>query len=489
MADARTPNPGPQDPQVGTASPAVEPSSAALPDPCTFGRFALHLGQRQLLLDVVWPGLVVEENNLQVQMSSLRKVLGPRAIATVPGRGYRFVAPLGSTPAAAGVQSLPLSPSAAVAADPKPERPAHRGRVLVADDNKVNRLLLARALMLQGHEVATADDGQQALAMLRREPFDLLLLDLEMPELDGFALLEIVAVDAALREVGVIITSSLEGAANVARCIELGAEDFLHKPVHPLLLKARVASSLEKKRLRDRQRALVERLAAGHGLAALPGGSSGAAASGRVTHDAAVLSARLVGFSAGAAALPAGDVLVGKVGPVDRTGTVCTRAAADRAMQLQALAGSAGLAALVDHVRDPVQRHVRFAADRLRCRRSGADADGGDQRCAGVRRVVELGRRDRRRVPDVRRAPHAPQAPRRQRHRRSRRRAHRPPARGGPAPAALGRRPHADALRCRLASRHRRRHRHAREGPDRRVAEQRRGPALSRKPIYRNRPS
>ena len=134
-------------------------------------------------------------------------------------------------------------------------------RLLVADDNKVNRLLLGRTLALHGHEVQTAGNGREALDMLRRGGFDLLLIDLEMPELDGFALLELLAADPQLRELPVIVTSSVEGVAPIARCIELGADDFLHKPVNPVLLKARVASSLEKKRLRDDQRALVRRFA------------------------------------------------------------------------------------------------------------------------------------------------------------------------------------------------------------------------------------
>ena len=127
-------------------------------------------------------------------------------------------------------------------------------RVLVVDDNKVNRLVLGRTLEREGHAVSVATNGREALAMLRAEPFELLLLDMEMPELDGFAVLEILKNDPDLSELPVIVTSSLEGVENVARCIELGAEDFLHKPVHPTLLKARVGSSLAKKRLRDRQR-------------------------------------------------------------------------------------------------------------------------------------------------------------------------------------------------------------------------------------------
>jgi class 3 adenylate cyclase len=139
---------------------------------------------------------------------------------------------------------------------------AERGaRLLVADDNKVNRLLLARNLELQGHQVVSAENGRVALDKLRAQTFDLVLLDIEMPELDGFQFMEQLAADNALRDIPVIVTSSLEGVANVVRCIELGADDYLHKPVNPVLLKARIDSSLEKKRLRDQQKRLVERFA------------------------------------------------------------------------------------------------------------------------------------------------------------------------------------------------------------------------------------
>ena len=104
-------------------------------------------------------------------------------------------------------------------------------RLLVADDNKVNRLLLTRNLELQGHSVASAENGRVALEMLRRERFDLLLLDMEMPEVDGFQVLEQMTADARLRDVPVIVTSALEGLDNVVRCIELGADDYLTKPI------------------------------------------------------------------------------------------------------------------------------------------------------------------------------------------------------------------------------------------------------------------
>ena len=138
---------------------------------------------------------------------------------------------------------------------------AESSRLLVADDNKVNRLLLTRSLELQGHRVASAENGRVALEMLARESFDLLLLDIEMPELDGFQVLERLKLDLQLRDLPVIVTSSMEGVENIVRCIELGAEDYLPKPVNPVLLRARINASLEKKRLRDQQKELVRRFA------------------------------------------------------------------------------------------------------------------------------------------------------------------------------------------------------------------------------------
>jgi len=140
--------------------------------------------------------------------------------------------------------------------------PRHGGsRLLVVDDNKVNRLLLARNIELMGHKVVTVENGRVALQTVKREPFDLMLLDIEMPEMDGFQVLSELAKDLELRDLPVIVTSSLEGLDNVVRCIELGAEDYLTKPVNPVLLKARIGASLEKKRLRDQQKELVRRFA------------------------------------------------------------------------------------------------------------------------------------------------------------------------------------------------------------------------------------
>ncbi len=135
------------------------------------------------------------------------------------------------------------------------------GHLLIVDDNKVNRLLLSRNVEILGHRASTAENGRVAMEMLEAGEFDLLLLDIEMPEMDGFQVLEAVKKNTRLRDVPVIVTSSVEGLDNIVRCIELGAEDYLPKPVNKTLLGARVSSCLEKKRLRDEQKRLLERFA------------------------------------------------------------------------------------------------------------------------------------------------------------------------------------------------------------------------------------
>jgi adenylate cyclase len=135
------------------------------------------------------------------------------------------------------------------------------GRVLVVDDNRVNSLLLGRALEQQGLSVQFADNGRQALDLVGQGGFDLMLLDVEMPELDGYAVLAELKDDPHLRELPVIMTSALDELDSVVRCIELGAEDYLTKPVNPVLLQARIQSSLERKRLHDQQRELISKFA------------------------------------------------------------------------------------------------------------------------------------------------------------------------------------------------------------------------------------
>jgi adenylate cyclase len=142
-----------------------------------------------------------------------------------------------------------------------PDRNAEKGDLLVVDDNRVNRLLVARTLEQFGHRVTFAENGRQALEALRSRPADLVLLDIEMPEMDGYQTLDALQADPKLRDIPVVMMSSLDEIDGVARCVEMGAEDYLFKPVNAVLLRARVAASLEKKRLRDQQRELFRKFA------------------------------------------------------------------------------------------------------------------------------------------------------------------------------------------------------------------------------------
>ena len=137
------------------------------------------------------------------------------------------------------------------------------GHILVVDDNRINRMILARAVRDQGHRGTTVEDGRQALALLRSEqdgPFDVILLDILMPEMDGYQVLEQVKGDSALRHIPVIMISALEEMDSVIRCIEMGAADYLSKPFNPALLQARLNASLAEKRLRDLELEYLEQV-------------------------------------------------------------------------------------------------------------------------------------------------------------------------------------------------------------------------------------
>jgi len=129
---------------------------------------------------------------------------------------------------------------------------AESATLLVVDDNEDNRYTLTNRLKRQGYpDVVTANDGRQALELLRARPFDLVLLDIMMPELNGYQVLEQLKADDRLRHIPVIMISAVDELDSVVRCIELGAEDYLQKPFNPTLLRARIGACLEKKRLRD----------------------------------------------------------------------------------------------------------------------------------------------------------------------------------------------------------------------------------------------
>jgi adenylate cyclase len=134
------------------------------------------------------------------------------------------------------------------------------GHILVVDDLRTNRLKLSLGLKQQGHTVAEAENGRQALEMLHAESFDLVLLDIMMPEMDGYEVLERMKKDDGLRGIPVIVISAQDELESVVRGIELGAEDYLPKSFDPVLLRARIDACLEKKRLRDKEQAYVREI-------------------------------------------------------------------------------------------------------------------------------------------------------------------------------------------------------------------------------------
>ena len=150
----------------------------------------------------------------------------------------------------------PVAPAAGVAVWPE------RCTVLVVDDFEANRRNFSRLLKLQGHSATVAENGRQGLALLRERPFDLVLLDIMMPEMDGYQVLEQIRADPSLRQIPVVVISGVEDMASIVRCIELGAADYMLKPCDPLLLRARVSACLETKRLRDKEQAYLQQLQA-----------------------------------------------------------------------------------------------------------------------------------------------------------------------------------------------------------------------------------
>jgi class 3 adenylate cyclase len=184
--------------------------------------------------------------------------------------------------------------------------------LLVVDDNEANRDALSRRLRQHGYGATTAADGLEALTLLPQSNFDLVLLDVEMPELDGIEMLRQMKADRSLCDIPVVMVSGVDEVESIARCIELGADDFITKPFEPRLMKARVRSSLDRKRLHDWERsylhaleheeALSERLIAN----LLPDAISRRLKGGETSiaehfDDVSVLFADIVGFTARAA--------------------------------------------------------------------------------------------------------------------------------------------------------------------------------------------
>jgi len=134
------------------------------------------------------------------------------------------------------------------------------GTLLVVADKEINRDILRRFLERQGHKILLAQNGRDALQLVRSQAFDLVLLDLIMPEMSGWQVLGQLKADPRLRQLPVLMISSLNEIDSLVRCIEMGADDYLSLPVNPVLLRARVNACLEKKRLRDRELSYLGRI-------------------------------------------------------------------------------------------------------------------------------------------------------------------------------------------------------------------------------------
>ena len=132
------------------------------------------------------------------------------------------------------------------------------GRILIVDDYPMNRLKLSRVLEQQGHAVIQAENGRQALALLHKEPVDVVLLDIMMPEMDGHEVLARMKADKHLRDIPVIVITAVDEMDSAVRCIEMGAEDYIPKPFNPVFLRARLSASLRRKKLRDLEQAYLQ---------------------------------------------------------------------------------------------------------------------------------------------------------------------------------------------------------------------------------------
>jgi sigma-B regulation protein RsbU (phosphoserine phosphatase) len=161
-----------------------------------------------------------------------------------------------------GLQELPRPSNAATwkGGDSKRSEKLFYGKVLAVDDNRENLDVLARRLARHGLDVETAESGLVALAAIRSQAFDLVLLDVMMPGVDGYTVLRELKSDPETRDIPVIMISALDELDSVTRCIEAGAEDYLPKPFDPTLLEARIGACLEKKALRDAEQGHLRKI-------------------------------------------------------------------------------------------------------------------------------------------------------------------------------------------------------------------------------------
>lgn len=153
------------------------------------------------------------------------------------------------------------APPMAVTCDDKDVCAVEPKRILVVEDNDANRVMLCRRLNKHGYATIEAADGREALAAINRQRFDLVLCDIMMPGVDGYQVLKEMKADPDFAPIPIVMISAVDEVESIARCIEMGADDYLQKPYDPVLLQARVNSCLDKRRLRDLQASLLRAVA------------------------------------------------------------------------------------------------------------------------------------------------------------------------------------------------------------------------------------
>ena len=190
----------------------------------------------------------LEESGFPMLTADLQK------IANAGRKLLEMVEPYLLADPAAEPEEAQATPVRVAPAKPE-EEPSSRfhWKLLLVDDHASNREMLARRLARLGDNVSSAEGGPQALELMRAKPFDLLLLDLIMPGMDGITALREIKGDPKLRDVPVIMLSALDTVDSIVECIDAGAEDYIAKPFNPIFLKARIGAVLEKKRLRDQE--------------------------------------------------------------------------------------------------------------------------------------------------------------------------------------------------------------------------------------------
>jgi len=173
-----------------------------------------------------------------------------------PAEAVRTVPTIGQQPAPSSKNTAQFIGSL----EDKVDSANQSASLLVVDDKETNRDVFKRRLDKKGYHVETAENGLQAIEMICAKNFDLVLLDIIMPEMDGFQVLDILKKDTKLKDIPVIMTSALDEIEGVVRCIEMGAEDYLQKPVDQVILNAKISATLDRKRLRDKEREYTKQL-------------------------------------------------------------------------------------------------------------------------------------------------------------------------------------------------------------------------------------